>query len=195
MAESNVSNPKGRLTTGSTTAGSLTIGNYYSYDPMGRISTQRMCLPHSCSNTSAFSNTYSYNYVGGPISFTNNKGLSLSYDYNDAAQLVSVTNNNYDSTHPQHLLSGVQYNALGQMTSGTIGDVINSTRAYNPRGWPTQETDQGYTYTNPTSGSGALTINRQRSEPGNTYTFDWNSRDQHIDGRAERSKNNPCDTE
>jgi RHS repeat-associated protein len=118
-------NPVGRLT------GSNNGWPYcYNYDPMGRLSFKYLRTPQN--QIANF--RYSYDFLGDTTYETGGLG-AITYAYNTAGRLTSVTSSLSDTTHPPILLSGIHYNALGQITSETYGDSVAKTYSYSNRGF------------------------------------------------------------
>jgi RHS repeat-associated protein len=120
----------GRLTH-MTDAGGATA---YAYDVMGRT-TQADWTPAGA----AFSLNlgYAYDVAGRVASVTYPSGHSVSYTYGADGRLTDMTGHWLQpngNTRVMPLLSGVQYNALGEVVSRTLGNGIVETRSYDNRG-------------------------------------------------------------
>jgi RHS repeat-associated protein len=132
-------NPKGRLH--AEWVGTLcceSAGQIFSYDAMGRVIQNVQCTPLNCGSPNVAMN-YTYDLAGDMTSESNGFGWTYSFSYNTAQELTGVTSSMVDSTHPGTLLSNPQYNALGKVTSATLGDGlpgdgIGESYTYDSRG-------------------------------------------------------------
>lgn len=115
-------------------AGTMVSGKVYSYDPLGRIINNSQCTALNCSSSTAFSITYSYDYLGQPLSSTNGEATTLSYAYDAAAHLTTVTSSLSQANYPSTLFSGATYNSFGSLTGASLGNALNEARAYDCRG-------------------------------------------------------------
>jgi RHS repeat-associated protein len=126
-----ISNPVGRLV--KAIAGSAYTLNFY--DVLGRVSGQWQQIPIAYPTLDA---SYQYDLAGNMISYTNGEFETFTNTYNGAARLISLTSSvsiypTYQD--PPNLLSSVHYNALGAITSDTLGDGETEAWTYNdPRG-------------------------------------------------------------
>jgi RHS repeat-associated protein len=147
-----LSNPVGRLTTLNAVAGQSV--NLYSYDAMGRVSSNWQCTPSNCG--SSFKQlAYSYDLLGNATSASNGFGVNIGYNYNTASRLISVTSN--AAQGPTTLLSNVSYGPFGPV-SATFGNGVNESRGYTSRGLLNSISDT-VTINNPAiPGSGSVTI-------------------------------------
>jgi RHS repeat-associated protein len=143
----------------------------YAYDPMGRIVQRSGCIPLNCNDAANVIIT-THDYLGDITSVTNSLGVTLSYKYNAAAELTTVTSSLNDSSHPGPLFSGPYYNETA-LTSVTLGNGLNETRAYDDRLRPVSVTD-GSVYSVGTGyGPDGDVLAANDSTNGNwTYTYD-----------------------
>lgn len=112
----------------------------FSYDAMGRVIQNVQCTPLNCGSPNVAMN-YTYDLAGDMTSESNGFGWTYSFSYNTAQELTAVTSSMVDSTHPGSLLSNPQYNALGRVTSATLGNGtsgagVAETFGYDTRGRP-----------------------------------------------------------
>ena len=146
-----VPNPKGHLTSEYVSNGGGTLAaNLFYYDAMGRRTLYEECTPANCAGN-AYATQYSYDLMGNMVSYTNGEGVTFYPNYNTAARLTSLTTNYVNSTHPGTLFSNAHYNAMSELSSATLGNGINVSYSYFPRGWlyaanegPYQITAMGY---------------------------------------------------
>src|SRR6266567_3429042 len=107
----------------------------YQYDSMGRMTYKDMRTPPN-QLPRMF---YAYDLLGNLTSETAGYN-TVYYGYNTAARLTSVTSSYSDSQDPAHVFSlagngsDTHYNALGRLTSNTLGDNEVETYAYDRRG-------------------------------------------------------------
>jgi YD repeat-containing protein len=108
----------------------------YQYDPMGRLSWKDLRLPGNQLNY--FS--YSYDLLGNMTVDTSGYGYrEVSYAYNTAGRLISVINNDPSTDNPANSFSitgtgsDTHYNALGDLTTNTLGDGEVETYSYDTR--------------------------------------------------------------
>ncbi len=116
-----------------TGAGGTLSGDVFSYDSMGRALNNSQCTPQNCSS-GMFPIAYSYDLIGDMLMGTNGLGMTLTYSYNRATRLTGITSSLVDANHPATLLSGVHYNAFGGQTAASLGNNVNESLAYDPRG-------------------------------------------------------------
>lgn len=157
-----ISNPLGRLVEAETDTcaalpASMITDQWSSYDPMGRVTLNTQCTPVLNCGTSYWSLNYGYDLLGDTTSYTNGAGVTFTQSFSGAGRLSSVTSNYSDANHPGTLLSGVHYNALGEPSSGTLGNGAVETLTYAPRGWPLTASVQSQSTGTP--GTGTVTIN------------------------------------
>lgn len=102
-----------------------------SYDVMGRPTSdqQTVAVPSSIQQT--FS--YGYNLLG-EVTTANFSNFSLTNSYNSAARLTQIQSSLNDANHPPTLLSSLQYNQFGQVTSDSLGNGVNESFGYDLRG-------------------------------------------------------------
>ncbi|HXZ81282.1 MAG TPA: hypothetical protein VEG30_15240, partial [Terriglobales bacterium] len=70
--------------------------------------------------------------------------VTFGYSRNTAGRVSAITSTLNDSQHPGTLLSGVHYNALGEITSGTMGNNLAVSYSYFQRGWLYSTNQQRY---------------------------------------------------
>jgi RHS repeat-associated protein len=111
------------------------------YDPMGRVTEQIVQIPSTtCTNLYVgLQLPYTYDVLGNLLSANDGEGMTFSYTYDGAARLNGVTSNYTGTDYPATLLSGscnggACFNALGKITSDTLGDGETETWAYDKRG-------------------------------------------------------------
>jgi RHS repeat-associated protein len=114
------------------TTGNASVGEIFSYDPVGRVGFDEQCTPSTCGNY-PFYFPYTYDYVGdmktaqdgmptNPITYTNT--------FNSIGQLNQVATNWLSSTESGNIVSGIQYNALGEPASDLLGNGIQESWTY-----------------------------------------------------------------
>jgi RHS repeat-associated protein len=178
-----VTNGKGRLTGAfncpSGTSGpscgvnfAPSVGEVFSYDPVGRVLKDQQCTPANC-GSSAFVLNYGYDYLGD-VSSLNNVGennTTYSYTYDGAARPTKLQST--WTGGPSTLLTVNQYNALGEIKQATLGNSVVRTLQYDSRARVTSQTDASlYSFSlGPAADSNILTGND--SVNGNwTYGYD-----------------------
>jgi YD repeat-containing protein len=131
-----LANTTGRLSAEYTKGaqGNILSGRVFSYDPMGRVKDNSQCTPQNCPNGTAFSVTYSYDVLGDMLTSTDGAGHKFSYTYDSAARLATMTSSLQDSQHPGTMLSGLEYNALGSLTTSSVGGALNESFKWDCRG-------------------------------------------------------------
>jgi RHS repeat-associated protein len=121
-------NAIGRMTASATVSCMATL---YDYDLMGRTTGRYTYRPYSCGT---YPLNYTYDLAGNLTSETDGNWHTSSYTYNAAGRLTSVTNSQNAPWQPPNLLSGVHYNALGGVTSGTTAFGEIEAYGYDNRG-------------------------------------------------------------
>lgn len=114
------SNTSGRLL--AMTYGSGTTGNYFAYDAMGRVVTQKQVT-----GSATYGLTYTYNYAGLLTSETYPSTRALTYSYDEGGRLSSLS----DGTNT--LAQSFTYAPHGGLTSETWGNSAVHTMTYNRR--------------------------------------------------------------
>jgi RHS repeat-associated protein len=110
-------------------------GIIFGYDAMGRI-----VMTEQGSTVGSYRMmNYSYDLAGDLTSSTNGVGVTFNYTYNVAGRMTDMNSSYVDANHPANLLSGAHYNAFGQRTSASYGNVsattgINESRVFDSRG-------------------------------------------------------------
>ena len=133
-----LANSVGRRTSGkvSTSGGQVLSGAAYTYDKMGRVTTNWQCTVQGCPSGTYYSLNYGWDNIGDMTSAGDSgSGVSFTYSYNKAERLVSVTSSLHDQNHPGTMLSGSTYNAYGSVTADVLGNGVQDSFAYLPRGW------------------------------------------------------------
>jgi RHS repeat-associated protein len=108
----------------------------YGYDPMGR--PLRKDLYMSAPSGTLY-HDYTYDLLGDITSESAGDGIAYN-GYNTAGHLTSVTSGYSDANNPAHVFSiagngsDTHYNALGGLTSNTLGDGEVETYSYDTRG-------------------------------------------------------------
>ena len=104
---------------------------------------------------------YTYDLLGNIASYTNGAGVTITQaPFSGAGQLTSVTSSLSGANHPSRLLSGVHYNALGEVSSATLGNLATESFGYAQRGWPQSATVTSNTVVTASApGKGSVTIN------------------------------------
>jgi YD repeat-containing protein len=130
-----LNNTVGRLSAEYVTspAGQMLSGKVFSYDSRGNVIDNSQCTPGNC-NSSVFPVPYSYDLLGKTLTASNGVGTVFSYTYDGAGRLSGVTSSLLDADHPGKLLSGTSYNALGALTSATLGPALNQSFLFDCRG-------------------------------------------------------------
>jgi len=119
------SNSTGRVL--AMTYGSGATGNYFAYDAMGRVVTQKQVT-----GSTTYGLTYTYNYAGLLTSETYPNGRALAYTYDEGGRLAQVS----DGTNT--FTSSLAYAPNGALTSETWGNSAVHTMTYNRRLQPSQ---------------------------------------------------------
>lgn len=114
------SNNTGRLL--GMTYGSGATGDYFAYDSMGRVVTQKQVT-----GSTTYGLSYTYNYAGELTGETYPSGRALSYSYDDGGRLSQV---NDSSTTFANTFT---YAAHGGLSSETWGNSAVHTMSYNRR--------------------------------------------------------------
>ncbi len=128
-----ISNGKGRLT-------HVTDGSYqyrtYSYDSMGRLTTQWECLPSNCA-TGSYRTDGAYDLVGSLTALKYPSSRELKYTYNSAGQLTTV---NFDkwagATVNVDYFKSATYGPAGVPANWTLGNNLVEALVYNSRVQP-----------------------------------------------------------
>jgi RHS repeat-associated protein len=135
-----LSNTIGRLTYGA--AAGNTAASVVSYDPMGRVTNEWVCLPSNC-GTSTYSVSAQYDLVGHVESLTYPSGRTVTSGYSSAGRALNAVFSNFGSlsvnypyyTTPQAgTPSSWGYNPNGSLHLGTFGNGISETYGFNSRG-------------------------------------------------------------
>ena len=126
-----LTNTVGRLVEASGGAG---IATYSEYDSMGRISGQFQYTPNSGNNSHPFA--YTYDYLGDMLSASDGYFHTYTYAYNTAARLTTISGPGTPAT----LISGIHYNAAGQITSDTLGTAEAEVYTYTKKNQVLTET-------------------------------------------------------
>ena len=106
------------------------IATFSRYDPVGRTSFQLQLLPLPFGS---YYVPYAYDLMGNMTSASNGWFNTYTYSYNPAARLTAVTDSISDAYDPPNILSNIQYNAGGQITSDTLGTGEVETYTYTKR--------------------------------------------------------------
>jgi RHS repeat-associated protein len=134
-----LSNTIGRLS--SSAVGATVVGSVLSYDPLGHVTTQWVCLPSDC-GTGAYASSARYDLVGHLTSLTYPSGRTVTSSYNSAGRALNSVFSNFGSlsvnypyyTAPQAgTPSAWGYNPDGSLHSGTFGNGISETYGFNNR--------------------------------------------------------------
>jgi RHS repeat-associated protein len=145
QSQSNIfslSNYKGRMTAALTCPSGVTCGSssppitntIFSYDPVGRVAEDYQCTPSTCPGNSYFSFPYSYDYIGDVLTATDGKGINYTNQYNAIGQLSQISTNWLSPTQSGTIVSGIQYNPLGEPTSDQLGNLIAESWTYGADG-------------------------------------------------------------
>jgi RHS repeat-associated protein len=188
-------NPVGRLTNEKVFNGStlLTQRQPYAYDPTGRLTAEQQCTLDSCSGT-PYTLSYSYDAAGNLSSSTNgvtSPQAQLTYGYDAGGRLNLITSSlNTEPNYPPTLFSAsasipspcttsstlYAYDGANQLQYAQIGfssqtqPVITTTRCYDNRLRPTQETDAGQISTPGVAASATVTISGAERSIGGSGT-------------------------
>ncbi len=101
----------------------------FSYDPMGRVIDDYQWQP-----SAGFTIPYTYDLLGDVTSYGSGTGADVfTQSFNTGARVTQVTASGSDPNHPATLVSNVHYNAAGNVISGTFGNGLTETFAYNGR--------------------------------------------------------------
>src|SRR5260221_11468122 len=132
-----LANTVGRLS--STAAGAT--GSIVSYDPMGRIVSQFVCLPSNC-GTGSYPIAAGYDLAGHQTSLTYPSGRTVTSGYSSAGRSLSSIFTNFAGVSqnysyyavPQPRTPGAWgYNPDGSLHQGTFGNGISETYGFNNR--------------------------------------------------------------
>ncbi len=156
--------------------GQVLAAEVSSYDSMGRLLNNSQCTPQKCAS-SVFPITYTYDLIGNTLTGTNGLGITLTYFYNRAARLTALTSSLADANHPAMLLSGVHYNAFGGQTSASLGNSVNETMGYDPRGRlqslnALKDTTTVYSFSLGYAGNGNVLTANDSVNANWTYSYD-----------------------
>ncbi|HYY72549.1 MAG TPA: RHS repeat-associated core domain-containing protein, partial [Candidatus Bathyarchaeia archaeon] len=148
----------------------------FSYDPMGRVTTNSQCTPQNC-GIAVFPISYTYDNAGDALTGTNGLGTTLTNAYNRALRLTSTTSSLSDSNHPATLVSGVHYNAFGSNTSATLGSGVVESLGYAARGWlqslgANLNSTSIYSFSLTFASNGDITAANDSVNGNWTYTYD-----------------------
>lgn len=119
-------NTAGRVR-GMTYGSSSATGNYFSYDSMGRVTTQKQVT-----GSTTYGLSYTYNAAGMLVSETYPTNRVVTYSYDESGRLASVGDGSTT------FASSVTYGAHGGLTSETLGNTAVHTMTYNRRLQPDQ---------------------------------------------------------
>ena len=182
-----VPNGIGRLTAAIGGSAQGCTGDYYQYDPMGRITSRSSSAPANC-GTGSYTVTAGYDLLGDITSYTNGQGVTFSRQFDTAGRPTQVTSSLSDSNHPPTLFSSAQYNTLGQLASATLGNGAFWSRAFNNRTF-VQATRVATS--NGTPGTGSATVSgTEQSRPGGTPTPGTGT--VYISGSEQVTYTDPC---
>ncbi len=146
----------GRLVAMTYGAATSTTGNYFGYDSMGRVWTQKQVT-----GSTTYSLSYAYNHAGLLTGETYPTSRALNYSYDEGARLLSMS----DGTTT--FANSFSYTAHGGLTSETYGNGMVHALEYNRRlqaskitlkqnssaTTPLQQYDYGYGQFNPSTGA------------------------------------------
>lgn len=99
--------------------------------------------------------------------------MTFSYSYDTAGALTGLTSDLHNDNHPTPLLSVTHYNALGQITSATLGNGIVQTREYDNRGLVRNLTDGTVYSANPLSYAANGSIVATNDSVNGNWTFGY----------------------
>ena len=105
--------------------GALTETEEYTYDPMNRLTSARVCSPPPCSETSKRTE-WAYDVVGNRLTQSMTASPTLQYTYNAADQLLTVAETNTTPSVSTQVVPGPKvtvrytYDANGNQVSGPI---------------------------------------------------------------------------
>jgi RHS repeat-associated protein len=134
-----LSNTIGRLSY-SVAAGN-TAASVFSYDPMGQVINEWVCLPSNC-GTNSYATAAQYDLAGHLKSLTYPSGRTVTSGYNSAGRALNSVFSNFGSlsvnypyyTAPQAgTPSTWGYNPDGSLHLGTFGNGISETYGFNNR--------------------------------------------------------------
>ncbi len=131
-----LNNTVGRLSAEYVTSpsGQLLAGKVFSYDSRGNTIDNSQCTPQNCGGSTVFPTQYSYDLLGKPLTASNGVGTVFTYTFDGAGRLSGMTSSLSDGSHPGTLLSGTNYNALGTLSSGSLGTALNESFVHDCRG-------------------------------------------------------------
>jgi RHS repeat-associated protein len=135
-----LNNGKGRLTSESHSNGAASA---HSYDVMGRPVWEGSCAGANCYST-VRGFLHAYDYTGNVIAMTDSYTGQITNTRNSVGQVTAVTSAWSNTTHPGTLLSGVTYNALGEVVGATYGDGLVKQNWYDTNRRLTQSEDGTY---------------------------------------------------
>jgi RHS repeat-associated protein len=116
------SNTTGRLLAMTYGSGTPITGNYFAYDVMGRVVTQKQVT-----GSTTYGLSYTYNYAGLLTGETYPSNRALAYAYDDGGRLASVG----DGTTT--FAGSFSYEAHGGLASETFGNAMVHALEYNKR--------------------------------------------------------------
>ena len=190
-------NPVGRLTNEQVFNGSTVLVQRqpYAYDAMGRLKAEQQCTLGGCSGT-PYTLSYTYDAAGDLRTSTNGvtaPQATLTYGYDPGGRLNLITSTlNTEPNYPSTLFSASAsttnpctstspslpaYDGANQLQYAQIGfssgtqPVITTTRCYDNRLRPTQETDTGQVVSTPgVAASTMVTISGAEQSIGGSGT-------------------------
>lgn len=136
-------NTIGRLSSETTTGGTFSTLDMYSYDRMGRVITNWQYGYDGTTLETGGSPGYSYDLLGDVLGGLASGTGTVTNTYNSAGRLSGSTIS-YDNDYfgaPTTLISSPHYNALGERTSDILGDGETETWNFDNRGRQTSYSD------------------------------------------------------
>jgi len=132
-------NGKGQLTSA---ANGANAGFYMTHDTMGRLASEKYCLPSNCSYTLAVQATYDYHGNMVTLTYPDDRRLAMQYDLLDRL-LSSGENSELTQSSslaitpffvkPKAYFSNAAYYPPGELNSATYGNVLQLTTVFNDR--------------------------------------------------------------
>lgn len=139
------------------TSGFQTLRQFAGYNAMGQVTNETQCTPNasgpgSCSASTPFALSYSYDLAGNLSSYINgvnnvpvvqNGSIAFTLQYDGASRLSSLTSNWNNSLHPPNLFTADPTNgftAAGALQNMLLGNNIVVNKTYDNRLRTTGET-------------------------------------------------------
>ena len=132
-------NGKGQLTSASNGSN---VGFYMTHDTVGRLASEKYCLPSDCSYTQAVQASYDYHGNMVALTYPDGRGINSGYDSLDRLVATGEFSEHTESSRaaiiplyqrPRPYFSNAVYYPVGELNSATYGNVIQLTSTFNDR--------------------------------------------------------------